>query len=147
MLNEIIVAEAARRAALKASNNWVTHQRDAFVKALHCAIEPDLESLYDLKLIGDYGRPVGFGGGRKDSICGSGGITIPLGSRISPERLVLSVLAPDNDVGEFRYQLQHCRDYPYKSDPAIEFWVGTTPADTVVGQLMKLLVPHIHMGD
>lgn len=140
MLKDILDAEFNARQAKANEQAAIDAEHKAIVDGIHAEFDKHRAELSQLKLIGDYGRPEPI---RLDVAATSGGITIYLGSQISPERLVLHV-GKRGVNGPPLATLQHCREFPYKSESPLTM-PGHSPAETMVRGLLSLLVKHIHM--
>lgn len=140
MLKDILDAEFNARQARANEQAAIDAEHKAIVDGIHAEFDKHIVELAQLKLIGDYGRPQRI---NLDAAVTSGGITIYLGSQISPEKLVLHVEKRGVN-GPPLATLQHCREFPYKSESPLVV-PGHSPPETMVRGLLSRLVKHIHM--
>lgn len=128
-------------------------EREAVVAAIHQAFLPEVQELDQLSLIGDYRKPIPIQDAQNSiyskknnqafgcAYCTSVGLEISLGSKISPEKLLLQVWER-TDSDALKAEISISRNYPYKSE-TIEIFHGHTEPSRMLERFFEVLGKHV----
>lgn len=141
MLKQLLAAELQARQTLANEKAATANEHASIVAKLHEEFEKCLADLAGLQLIGDYDRPVPLD---VSSATNQAGVSVRLGSRISPSCLKLSVEArsPQGAGPSVRLLRTSSRVAEHK---VLVVWPGHVPPATPAQALLQELTKHIYM--
>jgi homoaconitase/3-isopropylmalate dehydratase large subunit len=144
LLQSLLVREQAQRRVDQDVREAEQAAAADIVAALHSAIAPFHDQIQAIKLRGDYGRAVLFGG-RAEHLCRVAcetGLKLHLGSTIQPAVLSLAVMqGQDGTPARTRLHVQY--SHSSKSDELATFEAAHS-AEDMVRALLEALMRHVH---
>lgn len=144
LLQSLLAREQAQRNADRAARGAELAKAADIVAALHAAYAPFHEQVQGLKLRGDYGAAITFGGRAEHlrSVATENGLELHLGSKTLPAALRLSVVAREGAApASIRLFIQH--RHAAKVEELASFGAGHSGED-MVRALLKQLARHVH---
>lgn len=141
MLKDMLNAELVKRQTEASEKAAIEAERKSLNDGLQAALRDLLPELAGLKMRWDYGQKRNLVEQFERGMKGGHSFTLYLPG--NDGRLELNISARTSTSPPIA-RLQHCRSYPFKSDPAIEF-PGHTPPAELVRRLMEQVVPYIVM--
>lgn len=144
LLQSLLAREQAQRRVGRDVRDAERAEAAGIVAALHAAMAPFHDHIQALKLRGDYGQAVLFGGRAEHlrRVACETGLTLHLGSRIQPAVLSLAVV-PRQGATPARVRLCVERSPTGKSEELATFEVGHA-AEDMVRALLEAFTEHVH---
>lgn len=142
ILSNALHTEQVMRDTEKAKKRAFKEEAENIVAKLHAAFAPYEAQLQTLRLRGDYGKPVPVRGKYNKPIKNPHGLSIHLGSEISPSYLTIQVLPREDDRQGPRIQLTRERGYPYVSEQ-LQKINGFAPVEESLAAFFQALAKHV----